>query len=139
MEKELGWRMGETFSLKLDDRGPNKGVHAYRPGPVVGVVTNRVVNNENQMRKAPPSTRFFGKVYVVPGKTPSGKPGEIIAVYDRVKLPNREELPVCFVSGGDGTFAPIEEFKGDTALAPSVTTGMVVDRWPERLDPGWYP
>jgi eukaryotic-like serine/threonine-protein kinase len=129
MEKELGWRIGDWFTIKADDRGPDLGYHFYRPGPVVGVVTDRVTNDRNQMRKAPPGTRFFGKVYVVPGKTPGGAPGEVIAVYDRVKLPNRDEVPVCFVVGGDGASAPIREFKGDTAKATSQASGTVVDSW----------
>jgi predicted Ser/Thr protein kinase len=126
MKKELGWKIGDRFSIKLDDRGPEYGAHLYTPGPVVGVVTPA---SESQTL-APPGTRFYGKVYITQEKTYSGHPGEIIAVYNRVKVPGHEELPVCFVIGGDGVVPVLEFTKDGRAKATINANGSPVRRWP---------
>jgi serine/threonine protein kinase len=129
MEQELGWRMMMPLSMQLDDRGPDDGsLHLYSPGPVVGVVPKSVT--PGRQPEAPPGTRFYGRLYITREKTYSGHPGELIGVYTRAKVPGKEEVPVCFVIGGDGVI-PVEEFTEDgKAKAVTRGTGYPVERWP---------
>jgi hypothetical protein len=114
--------------MKLDDRGPDTGYHLYSPGPIVGVVPKNV--SPERQPQAPPGTRFFGRLYITHEKTYSGHPGEIIGVYTRAKVPGKEEVPVCFVIGGEGQI-PVEEFTEDgKAKAASRASGSPVKRWP---------
>jgi serine/threonine protein kinase len=126
MHEQLHWGRVERFSVVIDDRYDPRGDVWLRPGDtVVGVVPNGV-GDPNQLQKAPPGTRFLGgKVYVVPEKTPSDSPAKIIVMYDRVKLPQQEDLPACFVvEVGAG------ELNDTAAKTPNRTSGKSVDWWP---------
>ncbi|KFE69183.1 serine/threonine protein kinase [Hyalangium minutum] len=123
--KQLGWRESEQFFLMMDDRyGEDDDVWHRVGDTVVGVVPKGVTGRQREV--APPGTRFFGgKVYVVPEKTLTGKPGSIIVKYDRVKLPQQEELPACFIVEMSS-----EELKDGAARTGNSTAGRPVDYWP---------
>jgi serine/threonine protein kinase len=125
MREQLGWHGFERFSLVVDDRHDQWGEVWLRPGDtIVGVVPKGVIPRQKEV--APPGTRFLGgKVYVSPEKTASGKPGSVIVKYERVKLPNREELPVCFI-----VEVSADELKDGAAKMSNDSIGESVDYWP---------
>lgn len=123
--RKLRWRDRERFGLVLDDRYDQWGDVWLRSGDtVVGIVPEGA--HRRQREVAPPGTMFFGgKVYVVPGKTESGKPAQIIVKYDRVKLPGQEELPVCFI-----VEAEADELSDVAAKRGNLFSGEPVNFWP---------
>jgi eukaryotic-like serine/threonine-protein kinase len=125
MREQLHWGESERFSLVTDDRYDPWGEVWLRPGDtVVGVVPQGITGR--QLEVAPPGTQFLGgKFYVSPEKTASGKPGSVIVKYERVKLPNREELPACFI-----VEMSADELKDGAAKTPNLTGGFSVDYWP---------
>jgi eukaryotic-like serine/threonine-protein kinase len=125
MRAQLGWGESERFSVVMDDRYDPLGDVWLRPGDtIVGVVPEATTSRQRTV--APPGTRFLGgKVYVVPEKTASGKPGSVIVKYERVKLPNREELPACFI-----VETTADELKDGAAKTGNRTSGKSVDYWP---------
>jgi serine/threonine-protein kinase len=126
MREQLHWRREERFSVVTDDRYDPWGDVWLRPGDtVVGVVPDGITDSRH-LQVAPPGTRFLGgKVYVVPEKTPSGRPAKIIVMYDRVKLPRQEELPACFV-----VEAGADELNDTAAKTSNRAAGYSVDYWP---------
>jgi serine/threonine-protein kinase len=125
MREQLRWHESEWFIVVMDDRYDPEGEVWLRPGDtVVGVVPEGMTGRHREV--APPGTRFLGgKVYVSPEKTESGKPGSVIVKYERVKLPNREELPACFIVEKSA-----DELKDGAAKARNRATGFSVDYWP---------
>ncbi|KFE72525.1 serine/threonine protein kinase [Hyalangium minutum] len=123
--KQLRWGESQHFKVVADDRYARLEDVWLRAGDtVVGVVPDAILPEQREV--APPGTRFFGgKVYVVPGETKTGKPGQVFVRYDRVKLPRQDELPVCFIIdlGAD-------EVKDGAARIFNSTTGSPVDYWP---------
>jgi len=92
---------------------------------VVGVVP-KGIGDPRQEAVAPPGTRFLGgKVYLIPENARSGDPGRVVVKYDRVKVPGKDELPVCFVAESTA-----EEVKDASAKARNFASGWVVRRWP---------
>jgi serine/threonine-protein kinase len=121
--RELHWNDGDRFSLLIDDRHGAEGNIWLRPGDtVVGVVPEHA----RRQKAAPPGTRFLGgKVYVLPEKTASGDPGRIVVRYERAKLPQKDEVPVCIVVDTQAF-----ELKDGAARTSNNDAGFVVDRWP---------
>ena len=126
MREELRWRIGEPISLNIDDRHAGDELLWFSAGSdVVGVVP-KGVNDPRQREVAPPGTRFLGgKVYLIPERTPGGGPGRVIVKYDRVKVPGKDELPVCFVV--DTTAEAVKDTAG---RAQNGTEGSPVTEWP---------
>jgi serine/threonine-protein kinase len=126
MREELRWQGSEPFSLVIDDRhGVHERVWFSAGSEVVGVVP-KGVNDPRQREVAPPGTRFLGgKVYLIPERTPGGSPGRVIVKYDRVKIPGKDELPVCFVVD-----TPAEALKGTAGRTFNGTRGTPVSEWP---------
>ncbi|WP_224364438.1 serine/threonine protein kinase [Hyalangium versicolor] len=123
--KRLRWGESQRFSVVLDDRYGDWGDHWYRAGDtVVGVVPDGL--DPTQAKKISSGTRFLGgKVYISPEKRESGRPGRIFVKYERVKLPQQDELPVCFIVATEA-----DELKDGAARAPNEAVGYVVDWWP---------
>jgi serine/threonine-protein kinase len=127
MREELRWDVdGERLELVIDDRKGNEEDPWFPAGAdVVGVVP-KGVTNPRQLAVAPPGTRFLGgKVYVIPEKTREGRPGRVVVKYDRVKVPGKDELPVCFVVD-----VPAEAVKDTAVKTGNWTTGIPVSEWP---------
>jgi serine/threonine-protein kinase len=126
MHEQLRWGESERFSVVLDDRYDRWGDVWLRAGDTVVGVVPPGISPGRQHELAPPGTQFLGgKVYVSPEKTPDGDPGKVIVKYERVKLPNREELPVCFI-----VEVHADELKGWSARTPNWTKGASVPWWP---------
>ncbi|WP_164016341.1 serine/threonine protein kinase [Pyxidicoccus trucidator] len=126
MEEELGWRVdGERFSVLIDDRMGKEDKPWFSAGTdVVGVVP-KGVTDPRQLQVAPPGTRFLGgKVFLIPEKTREGDPGRVIVKYDRVKLPGKDDLPVCFVVD-----VPAKELKDSAGKTWNGTNGKPVSGW----------
>ena len=127
MSEELGWNVdGERLQLLIDDRKGREEDPWFPAGAdVVGVVP-KGVGDPRQLAVAPPGTRFLGgKVYVIPEKTREGRPGRVVVRYDRVKVPGKDELPVCFVVD-----VPAEAVKDTAVKTGNWTTGIPVSEWP---------
>jgi serine/threonine-protein kinase len=127
MREELRWDRGrERFSVLIDDRHVGHERVWFSAGSdVVGVVP-KGVTDPRQLQVAPPGTRFLGgKVYLIPERTPLGSPGRVIVKYDRVKVPGKDELPVCFVVDTSA-----EALKDTAARAINGTSGKPVTEWP---------
>jgi predicted Ser/Thr protein kinase len=121
--RELHWNDGDQLSLVIDDRHDQWGHVWLRPGDtVVGIVPE----NARNQKAAPPGTRFLGgKVYVVPEKTADGDPGRIVVRYERAKLPQKDEVPVCVVVDTQAF-----ELKDGAARTSNRDAGTAVNRWP---------
>jgi serine/threonine protein kinase len=119
----LGWGESERFSFIPDDRHFGESYTWLRPGDtVVGTVPEGTLPGA----KIPPGTRFLGgKVYVSPKPFVEGAAGTVIIKYERVMLPNREELPVCFIVETNA-----DELKDGAAKIINDTPGKPVDYWP---------
>ncbi|NMO13915.1 protein kinase [Pyxidicoccus fallax] len=127
MRDELHWRVdGERFQLVIDDRKGREEDPWFPAGAdVVGVVP-KGVTDPRHLQVAPPGTRFLGgKVYLIPEKTRDGDPGRVVVKYDRVKVPGKDELPVCFVVD-----LPAEAVKDTAAKSRNWGTGKPVSEWP---------
>jgi serine/threonine protein kinase len=127
MEAELGWNVdGERFVLDIDDRQGSDEIPWFAAGAdVVGVVP-KGTTNPRQLQVAPPGTRFLGgKVYIIPGKTREGDPARVVVKYDRVKVPGKDELPVCFVVD-----TPANALKDTAVKMPNWAAGKPVSEWP---------
>jgi len=127
MSDELRWNVdGERFVLLRDDRKGREEDPWFPAGAgMVGVVPEGVTN-PRQLQVAPPGTRFLGgKYYIIPEKTREGRPGRVVVKYDRVKVPGKDELPVCFVVD-----VPAEALKDTTGKTDNWTTGWPVSEWP---------
>ncbi|WP_224367433.1 serine/threonine protein kinase [Hyalangium versicolor] len=124
--RELGWSRSEKISLVVDDRGDSEGKTWLRPGDtVVGVVPDGVPTSR-QEAIAPPGTLFLGgKVYISPVRTEGGDPGSVIVKYERAKVPNRDEVPVCFIAE-----LRAFELKDGAARILNRNAGWTVDYWP---------
>ncbi len=122
--RELHWRDGDRFRLVLDDRHDPEALGVwFRPGDTIVAV---VPPDARDQRTAPPGTRFLGgKVYVMPDKTDSGKPGRIVVRFERAKLPRQDEVPVCVVV--DTTADELKDGAGKTS---NRDVGKAVDYWP---------
>ncbi|NMO17482.1 serine/threonine protein kinase [Pyxidicoccus fallax] len=127
MRKELGWTAGDRFSLSLDDRHKQDEVLWFSAGAeVVGVVPEGY--GESNGPKAPAGTRFYGgKVYLIPEKNERKHYPAVVVKYERVKVPGKDEVPVCFVVETNA-----REVKGTAGRARNGTNGVV------RAD-GWVP
>jgi serine/threonine-protein kinase len=126
MREELGWRDDiDRFSVLLDDRqGPEAEPWFSAGSAVVGVVPKG--SERSQWAVAPPGTRFLGgKVYIIPENKKSGDPARVIVKYDRVKVPGKDELPVCFVAETTGL-----EVKDTAAKSRNWAGGWVLSHWP---------
>lgn len=123
--EELGWLGANAFVLIVDDRYDGNSKPWYSPGDVVGVVPE----GEKRQHLAPPGTRFYGRLYVVPGH-PRGKAGQIIVKYDRLKLEGGREFPICFMVGADGEFPALELKDGKGKPVLNTALGYVTRRWP---------
>jgi len=126
MTEELRWRINERFSVDIDDRHSQSARLWFSAGSeVVGVVPKGIPRGR-QREVAPPGTRFLGgKVYLIPARTRDGEPGRVVVKYDRVKVPGKDELPVCFVVD-----APTYELKDTAGKTANGSSGYPVDRWP---------
>jgi len=127
MREKLRWVTGERFRVVMDDRQEPDAVLWFQAGAdVVGVVPELGPSDERQRRAAPEGTRFLGgKVYLIPEKTRGGNPGRVIVKYDRVELPGKDALPVCFVVS-----TTARELKDTAGRAYNEADGIPVTRWP---------
>ncbi|MCK8503686.1 protein kinase [Myxococcus fulvus] len=125
MREELGWESGDRFSLSIDDRHKSDAVLWFSAGAdVVGVVERGDADVNGP--KAPPGTRFLGgKVYLIPEKNEVKGYPEVVVKYERVKVPGKDEVPVCFVVETDA-----REVKGTAGRARNGVVGTVrANRW----------
>jgi hypothetical protein len=102
MSGQLGWEGGDRFVVALDDRFDRDSDEViFRPGAeVVGIVPESGLTPTTR-KKAPPGTKFWGRVYVDPQDETAklrGQPAAILVKYERAKLPGQEEVPVCLVA-----------------------------------------
>ena len=127
MREQLRWHDGERFDVIIDDRQDRTAMLWFSAGSdVVGVVPKLGASDARQREVAPPGTRFLGgKVYLIPEKTSGGNPGLVVVKYDRVKLPGKDELPVCFVA--EATAFEVKDTAGKTR---NHSSGYPVTRWP---------
>jgi serine/threonine protein kinase len=97
MREELGWKESDRFSLRIDDRHTQDEVLWFSAGAeVVGFVSEGYARVNGP--KAPPGTRFYGgKVYLIPEKNERKGYPAVVVKYERVKVPGKDEVPVCFV------------------------------------------
>jgi predicted Ser/Thr protein kinase len=123
--KQLHWGESEHFTVLADDRyDPYRDVWLRAGDTVVGVVPDSITAGQRKI--APPGTRFLGgKVYVVPEKIEGGYPGRVFVKYERVKLPQQDELPICFIVEGYA-----DELKDGAARMLNREVGKPVDWWP---------
>jgi serine/threonine protein kinase len=126
MREELGWSGRQALSLTVDDRYDEDADPWFSPGDIVSVVPKSM---EDMQPKAPPGTRFYGQVYVVPGHPGGVYPGHIIVKYDRVEFEGGRKLPICFMVGEGGSL-PALELKDGKGKAQNSTAGFVTLRWP---------
>ncbi|MBZ4422446.1 serine/threonine-protein kinase [Myxococcus sp. RHSTA-1-4] len=126
MTDVLRWHINEVFQVTIDDRHARDARLWFSAGSeVVGVVPKGIVPGR-QWEVAPPGTRFLGgKVYLIPKRTPAGSPGRVIVKYDRVKVPGKDELPVCFV-----VETTAEALKDTAGRAFNGANGTPVTEWP---------
>ncbi|SEN17237.1 Serine/threonine protein kinase [Stigmatella aurantiaca] len=126
MEADLHWKIGERFTLVLDDRHDQFKSTWFTPGSdVVGFVPKDEGHDRRQLEVAPPGTRFYGKAYYLSDKMGRADGPALVIRYDRVKLPGQDERPVCVVVEGHAI-----EFKDGRVRAKNWLTGKVVARWP---------
>jgi len=127
MREVLRWRPNERFRVVMDDRHKRDAVLWFQAGAdVVGVVPELGASDDRQRQVAPEGTRFLGgKVYLIPEKTRGGNPGRVVVKYDRVELPGKDALPVCFVV--DTT---AREVKDTAGRVYNEADGIPVTRWP---------
>jgi hypothetical protein len=102
MLDELGWEEHDYFTVALDDRWDDrvKGGVVFRPGAEIVSVVPETGLDDEQRKKAPPGTKFWGRVYVDPQDRVAlgrGEPAALLVKYERAKLPGQEEVPVCAV------------------------------------------
>jgi hypothetical protein len=121
MEK-LGWSLnGDSFTLKVDERGPNRGLYGFTVGaPVTGVVPDY----EDQQPGAPPGTLFYGRIYITE-KLASSPLGQLVAIYDHVEIPGKGKFPVCVVLNA----TRVQELKDGIAKALSVSNATPRTWW----------
>ena len=127
MREELRWRVNDDeFEVAMDDRHAAEARVWFSAGAdVVGVVPKGTTDSR-QLPVAPPGTRFLGgKVYLIPEDTAADKSGMVVVKYDRVKLPGKDELPVCFVVKTTAI-----EVKDTAGKAMNWTIGRPVSKWP---------
>ena len=126
MTDVLHWRLNERFSVTLDDRHAADARLWFSAGSeVVGVVPKSIAPGR-QREVAPPGTQFLGgKVYLIPERTPAGAPGRLVVKYDRVKVPGKDELPVCFVVD-----VGVEALKDTAGKTFNASAGYPVSEWP---------
>ncbi|MCP3145007.1 serine/threonine protein kinase [Pyxidicoccus xibeiensis] len=126
MTDVLRWRINEQFQVNIDDRHASDARLWFTAGSeVVGVVPKGIAPGR-QWEVAPPGTRFLGgKVYLIPERTPAGAPGRVVVKYDRVKVPGKDELPVCFVVD-----VPVEALKDTAGKTFNGSAGYPVSEWP---------
>ena len=98
---QLGWEPGEFFVIALDDRFDRDSDEViFRPGAEVVALVPEDGLTRGQEKKAPPGTKFWGRVYVDPQDEQAKNAGHSAAVvvkYERAKLPGKEEVPVCII------------------------------------------
>jgi predicted Ser/Thr protein kinase len=101
MLDQLGWEYEESFSIQLDDRFERDSEAVFRPGAEVVGITPESGITPHTRQKAPPGTRYWGRVYVDPQDETAklrGEPAALLVKYDRAKLPGKEEVPVCIIA-----------------------------------------
>jgi serine/threonine-protein kinase len=124
MEK-LGWDIGrDRFAVRIDERGPSFGHYVFTVGaPVTGRVPDSAYGPGQ--KNAVPGTLFHGRIYVT--EKEEGAPlGLLVAIYDRVEIPNVGKFPVCVVTE---LLNPVLELKDGTAKAMANARVNPVERW----------
>ncbi len=97
-----------------------------KSGKIEGTVVRRLGGSMGTP-KLPVGTRLFGQLWTAPDKE---RPDVATVRFDRVRLPNGPEFPVCIVSGDNGDTAVEERPEpGAIRVGPAIT-GEVVYRWP---------
>jgi len=101
MRDQLGWELDlDAFSIQLDDRFERDSRAVFRPGAEVVGITPESGLTPVTRQKAPPGTKFWGRVYVDPQDETAkgrGQPAALLVKYERAKLPGKEEVPVCII------------------------------------------
>lgn len=125
MREKLGWEDGDEIVLVLDDRHKQDEMLWFSAGAeVVGVVSEGY--GEGNGPKAPAGTQFYGgKVYLIPEKNERKLYPRVVVKYERVKVPGKDEVPVCFVASSSA-----REVKGTAGKGRNGTLGVVrANRW----------
>jgi hypothetical protein len=123
MFDKLGWTTGDSFFIRLDERGADDEWEFTLGAPVTGVVEASDFNDEV---KAPPGTLFHGRAFL-DEKERYPPHGALYVLYDHVEIPGKGKFPVCALSGG----SPVFELKD------GVATGLNASR--VRPTRGWKP
>jgi hypothetical protein len=125
-----GWEDGDRFTVQLDDRFERDSRQVFRPGAeIVGIVPESGISSTTE-QKAPPGTKFWGRVYVDPQDETAkgrGEPAALLVKYERAKLPGREEVPVCII-GRSGRVYSMD--KDGVAIAANSGEVTVTTRYP---------
>ena len=127
---QQGWEPGDRFSVQLDDRFERDSRQVFRPGAeVVGIVPESGITRETR-QKAPPGTKFWGRVYVDPQDETAklrGEPAALLVKYERAKLPGKDEAPVCII-GRSGRVYSVD--KDGATKAANSGEAEVTTRYP---------
>jgi serine/threonine protein kinase len=125
--KEHGLRHGDdvVFTLGGDIK---KGTLSppLKSGKIEGTVVPRG-DGSTGTPNLPVGTRLFGQLWTAPDKE---RPYVAAVRFDRVRLPNGPEFPVCIVSGDNGDIAVEERPEPGAIRVGPAPDGSVVYRWP---------
>jgi serine/threonine protein kinase len=109
MRDQLGWELEyDGFTIALDDRFERDSRAVFRPGAEVVGLTPESGLNRTTRQKAPPGTKFWGRVYVDPQDETAkatGQPAALLVKYERAKLPGKEEVPVCIIARSGAVYS----------------------------------
>jgi len=118
MRDQLGWELDlDSFTIALDDRFERDSRAVFRPGAEVVGITPESGLTPVTRQKAPPGTKFWGRVYVDPQDETAklrGQPAALLVKYERAKLPGKEEVPVCII-GRSGFVYSVDKDGATTA------------------------
>jgi eukaryotic-like serine/threonine-protein kinase len=131
MRDQLGWELDlDSFTIALDDRFERDSRAVFRPGAEVVGITPESGLTPVTRQKAPPGTKFWGRVYVDPQDETAkgrGEPAALLVKYDRAKLPGKEEVPVCII-GRSGKVHSVD--KDGAATAANSGSASVTSSYP---------
>jgi serine/threonine-protein kinase len=128
MEK-LGWVREDgvslaSLSVRLDERGPERGLWTFTLGaPVTGVLRGA---NRGEV---PAGSLLHGTAYKTDVRQASPL-GELRIIYDHVEIPGKGKFPVCVVSERN----PIKELMDNKATAGVQTGADPVTSWEPTRD-----
>ena len=125
MREQLHWKQYDNFTVRMDESQPEDVVWFTAGAEVVGVAPKGIARGTRQVEVAPVGTRFYGRAYYLSDKMGRSDGPALVVRYDRVKLPDQDEYPICFV-----VEAKAAAYKDGKVKALNRAGGFVVNRWP---------